>query len=50
MHAPTRESRQAPDNRKTRRNVIAMAGILASNGVAATAGATTIAHAMGLES
>ena len=45
MHAPTPESRQAPDNRRTRRNVIAMAGILASTVIAATVGATTIAHA-----
>ena len=45
MHAHTPESRQAPDNRRTRRNVIAMAGILGS--IAATVGATTIAHAMG---
>ena len=44
MHAPTPESRQPPDNRRTRRNVIAMTGILAS--IAATVGATTIAHAM----
>jgi len=45
MHAPTPETRQVPDNRRTRRNVIAMAGILGS--IAATVGATTIAHAMG---
>ena len=45
MNAPTPESRQAPDNRRTRRNVIAMAGILASTVVAATVGATTIARA-----
>ena len=48
MHAPTSESRQAPDNRRTRRNVIAMAGILTSTAVvAATLGTTKIAHAMG---
>ena len=45
MHERTPESRQAPDNRRTRRNVIAMAGILAS--IATTVGATTLAHAMG---
>ena len=47
MHAPTPGSPQSqpPDNRRTRRNVIAMAGILGS--IAATIGATTLAHAMG---
>ena len=45
MPSPPPESRQTPDNRRTRRNVIAMTGILAS--IAATVGATTIAHAMG---
>ena len=45
MHALTPESGQPHDNRRTRRNVIAMTGILAS--IAATVGATTIAHAMG---
>ena len=44
MHAPTPET---PDNRRTRRNVIAMAGILASTVVAATLGATKIARAGG---
>jgi len=44
MHAPTPER---PDNRRTRRNVIAMAGILASTVVAATLGATKIARAGG---
>ena len=47
MNAPTPESRQAPDNRRTRRNVIAMAGILASTVLAATVRAATTAHAMG---
>jgi Hint domain len=45
MHAPTPESRQEPNNRRTRRNVIAMTGILAS--IAGTVGVTSIAHAMG---
>lgn len=47
QHAARPESPQAPDNRRTRRNVIAMAGILASTAVAATVGATRVAHAMG---
>ncbi len=45
MHAPTPE---APDNRRTRRNVIAMAGILASTAIAATLGATKAARAGGV--
>jgi len=44
MNVSTPESQQAPDNRRTRRNVIAMAGILASAAVA-TIGGTKTAHA-----
>ena len=44
-HIPGSPQSQPPDNRRTRRNVIAMAGILGS--IAATVGATTLAHAMG---
>ena len=42
MHAPTPET---PDNRRTRRNVLAMAGILTSTVVAATIGASRTARA-----
>ena len=47
MPAPTPQDAQAPSFRTTRRNVIAMGGILASMAVAATVGAATKAHAMG---
>lgn len=43
MPAPTAE--KSPNFRRTRRNVIAMGGILASMAVAATVGAATKAHA-----
>jgi Hint domain len=46
MHAPTPKS--PPDDRRTRRNVIAMMGILASTVVAATIGATKTARAGGV--
>ena len=45
MQTPTSESRQVPDNRRTRRNVLAMAGIGTSTVVAATIGATRTARA-----
>ena len=47
MRAPTPEDARVPNFRTTRRNVIAMGGILVSMAVAATVGATTKAHAMG---
>lgn len=47
MQIPAPESRQAPDNRRTRRNVIAMAGIFASTVVSATMAASKIAKAGG---